>query len=147
MPKVGTTTLRHASPRCATLCSLAQVNSKILAMSWTNDGLHIALGLFSGASARRGQSGERERSERCSEGFAKPSSRTTVLVLVSKLLRILVCRSDLLHVGLLSPGSHPWLDIVGEALWALNMVSLPALPASYVRPEAPFLFLCSCLGC
>jgi len=24
------------------------VNSKILAMSWTNDGLHLALGLFSG---------------------------------------------------------------------------------------------------
>ena len=36
-----------------------QVNSKILAMSWTNDGLHIALGLFSGP----GPQGRCERSQ------------------------------------------------------------------------------------
>ncbi|CAK9061005.1 unnamed protein product [Durusdinium trenchii] len=35
-----------------------KVNSKILAMSWTNDGLHIALGLFSGHISIRDKFGE-----------------------------------------------------------------------------------------
>ncbi|CAE8721379.1 unnamed protein product [Polarella glacialis] len=38
--------------------SKRKVNSKILAMSWTNDGLHIALGLFSGHISIRDKFGE-----------------------------------------------------------------------------------------
>jgi len=38
--------------------SKRKVNSKILAMSWTNDGLHIALGLFSGHVSIRDKFGE-----------------------------------------------------------------------------------------
>ena len=37
-----------------------QVNSKILSMSWTNDGLHIALGLFSGRGPKGVGSGLRD---------------------------------------------------------------------------------------
>eukprot|EP00439_Symbiodinium_sp_Y106_P010570 s1071_g1.t1 len=38
--------------------SKRKVNSKILSMSWTNDGLHIALGLFSGHVSIRDKFGE-----------------------------------------------------------------------------------------
>lgn len=38
--------------------SKRKVNSKILAMSWTNDGLHLALGLFSGHISIRDKFGE-----------------------------------------------------------------------------------------
>ena len=37
-----------------------KVNSKILCMSWTNDGLHVALGLFNGLGLRDGSGGVEE---------------------------------------------------------------------------------------